>query len=122
MWHNTLPPQFVDFFSLCQSRIVNVHSGVLTNCDHTSEWIHWVGAFIRIDMEWAVQEHPLLPFILPVRNIQFSLYLLYTSYKVARSRLRLTINRPFRLSYILLLVTITMIMWVQPTMFSTLKT
>jgi len=30
------------FFSLCQYAIVNENSGVVANCDHTSEWVDWV--------------------------------------------------------------------------------
>jgi hypothetical protein len=74
MWHITLPSQFDDFFSLYQSGIVNAHSEVLTNCDHTFEWVHWARACIGIAMGRVVLENPLLLFILPVRNMQFSLY------------------------------------------------
>jgi len=30
------------FFSLCRYPIVNEHHGVVANCDHTSEWVHWI--------------------------------------------------------------------------------
>jgi len=34
--------QFRRFFSLCRYPIVNEHCGVVANCDHTSDWVHWV--------------------------------------------------------------------------------
>jgi hypothetical protein len=37
-------------FSFCQSPILNKHSGVVANCDHTSEWVHCVHACIGIAM------------------------------------------------------------------------
>jgi len=36
--------QFCRFFSLCRSPILNKHSGVVANCNQTSEWVHWVHA------------------------------------------------------------------------------
>jgi len=30
------------FFSLCRYPIVNGQCGVVANCDHTLEWVHWV--------------------------------------------------------------------------------
>jgi len=72
-------------------------------------------------MRWVTLRKPLLAFLLPVRNMQFSLYLLYTSFQVARSMWLLTIHRSFRLSPVLLLVAISGITCVQPTIFPTLK-
>jgi hypothetical protein len=46
--HIALRSPFRRFFSLCQSPILNKHSGVVANCDHTSEWVHCVHACIRI--------------------------------------------------------------------------
>jgi len=46
--HIALRSLFRRFFSLCQSPIVHKHSGVEANCDHTSEWVHWVHACIGI--------------------------------------------------------------------------
>jgi hypothetical protein len=40
--HIALRSRFRRFFSLCRYPIVNEHSGILANCDHTSEWVHWV--------------------------------------------------------------------------------
>ena len=44
--HIALWSLFHWFFSLCRSRFWNTHSGVVANCDHTSEWVHWVCACI----------------------------------------------------------------------------
>ena len=38
------------FFSLCQPPTLNKHSGVVANCDHTSEWVYCVHACIGIAM------------------------------------------------------------------------
>jgi len=40
--HIALRSRFRRFVSLCRYPIVNVHRGVVANCDHTSEWVHWV--------------------------------------------------------------------------------
>jgi hypothetical protein len=48
--HIALRSPFRRFFSLCRSPILNTHSGVVANCDHTSEWVHCVHACIRIAM------------------------------------------------------------------------
>jgi len=40
--HIALRSRFRRFFSLCRYPIVNEHCGVVANCDHTSEWVHWV--------------------------------------------------------------------------------
>ena len=37
-------------FAFCRSPILNDHSGVVANCDNTSEWVHWVHACIGIAM------------------------------------------------------------------------
>ena len=44
--HIALQSLFHRFFSLCRSPILNQHSGVGANCDHTLEWVHWVHACI----------------------------------------------------------------------------
>jgi hypothetical protein len=46
--HIALRSPFRRFFSLCRSPILNKHSGVVANCDHTSEWVQCVHAYIRI--------------------------------------------------------------------------
>jgi len=40
--HITLRLQFRRFVSPCRYPIVNDHRGVVANCDHMSEWVHWV--------------------------------------------------------------------------------
>jgi len=44
---------FRRFFSLCRSPILSKHSSVVANCDHMSEWVHWVHACIWIAMQWV---------------------------------------------------------------------
>jgi len=44
--HIALQSLFHRFFSLCRFPILNKHSGVGANCEHTSEWVHWVHACI----------------------------------------------------------------------------
>ena len=51
--HIALRSPFRHFFSLCRSPIINKHAGVVANCDHTSEWVHWVHACIGIAMQWV---------------------------------------------------------------------
>jgi hypothetical protein len=48
--HIALRSPFRRFFSLCQSPTLNKHYGVVANCDHTSEWVHFVHACIGIPM------------------------------------------------------------------------
>ena len=55
---------FRRFFSLCRSRILNKHSGVVANCDHTSEWVHWVHAWIGIAMQRVTLRKSVLAFLL----------------------------------------------------------
>jgi hypothetical protein len=64
----------------------------------------------------------LLAFLLPAANMQLSLYLLYTSFQVARSMWLLTIHCSFCPSPVLLLIGISGIMCTQPTMYPMLKT
>jgi len=40
--HIALRSQFRRFFPLCPYSILNDHCGIVANCDHTSEWVHWV--------------------------------------------------------------------------------
>jgi len=60
--HITLRSLFRRFFSLCRSPILIKHSGVVANCDHTSEWVHWVHACIGIAMQWVTLRQSLLAF------------------------------------------------------------
>jgi len=62
--HIALQSPFHRFFSLCRSPILNKHSGVVANCDHTSEWVHWVHACIGIAMQWVTLRKSLLAFLL----------------------------------------------------------
>ena len=59
---------------LCRSPMLNESSGVVANCDHMSEWVHWVRACIGIAMRWVTLRKSLLTFLLPARKMQFSLY------------------------------------------------
>jgi len=54
--HIALPLPFRSFFSLCRSPILNKHSGIVANCDHTSEWVHLVHACIGIAMQTTAQK------------------------------------------------------------------
>jgi len=72
--HIALQSLFHRFFSLCRSPILNEHSGVGANCDHSSEWIDWVHTCIWIAMRWVTLRKSLLVFLLPARKMQFSLY------------------------------------------------
>jgi len=56
-------------FSLCQSPSLNKHSGVVANCDHTSEWVHRVHVCIGIAMGDAAKITPRVPSTLSSRNI-----------------------------------------------------
>jgi hypothetical protein len=58
----------------CWSPILNDESGVVANCDNTSEWVRWVCASIGIAMRWVTLRISLLAFLLHARNMQFSLY------------------------------------------------
>ena len=40
--HIAFQSQFRRFFSRCRYPIVNKYCGVVANCDHTLEWVHWV--------------------------------------------------------------------------------
>jgi hypothetical protein len=70
----TLQSVFHRFFLLSQSASLNKDSGVGANCDHTSEWVHWVHPCIWIAMQWVTLRKSLLTFLLPVRTMEFSLY------------------------------------------------
>ena len=61
-------------FGFCQSPVVNDHSGVVANCENTSEWVHWVRTCIGIAMRWVTLRISLLTFLLPARKMQFSLH------------------------------------------------
>jgi hypothetical protein len=58
--HITLRSLFRHFFSLCRCLILNKHSGVVANCDHMSEWVHWVHPCIGIAMRWVKLQKSLL--------------------------------------------------------------
>jgi len=75
--HIALRSLFHFFILLCRSPILNERSGIVANCDHTSEWAHSVRACIGIAMRWVMLRKSLLTFLLPVRKMQFSLYYLY---------------------------------------------
>jgi len=62
--HIALRSQLRSFFSLCRSPILNKHSGIVGNCDHTSEWVHWVHPCIGIAMQWVTLRKSLLAFLL----------------------------------------------------------
>jgi hypothetical protein len=72
--HIALQSLFHRFFSLWQSPVSNDHCGLQANCDHMSEWIHWVHTGVWIAMQWVTWGKYLLVFLLPVRKMQFSLY------------------------------------------------
>jgi len=72
--HIALRSLFHHCFLLCRSPIINERTGVVANCDHTSEWVHWVHACIGIAMRWVTLRKSLLAFLLPARKMQFSLY------------------------------------------------
>jgi hypothetical protein len=113
---------FHNCFLLCQSPMLNEHSGAMAKCEQMSEWIHWVLACIGIAVGWVTMGKSLLAFLRLSRKVQFSLYELYTSFQAARSMWLLTSHRSFHLSHVLLLVAISGITCAQPTMFFTLNT
>jgi hypothetical protein len=59
--HIALRLPFRRFFSLCRSAILSKHSGVVANCDHTTEWVHWVHACIGIAMGNTAKISPHVP-------------------------------------------------------------
>ena len=67
--HIALRSPFGHFFSLCRSPILNKHSGVVANCDHTSQWVHWVHVCIGIAMGDAAKISPRVPSTLSLRSI-----------------------------------------------------
>ena len=79
-------------FPFCQSSILNDHSSIVDNCDHTLEGIHCVSACIGIAMWWVMPGKSLLAFFLSARKTQFFLYQLYTLFHVNRSIRLLTIH------------------------------
>jgi len=72
--HIALWSVFHRFFSFCRSPILNDHSGVVANSDHTSELVDWVRACIGIAMRWVTLRKSLLAFLLHARKMGFSLY------------------------------------------------
>jgi len=67
--HIALRSPFRRFLSLCLSRILNKHSGVVANCNHTSEWVHWVHVCIGIAMGDAAKISPRVPSTLSSRSV-----------------------------------------------------
>jgi len=57
---------FRRFFSFCRSPI---HSGIVANCAHTSEWVHWVHACIGIPMGDSVKMTSHFPSTLSSRGV-----------------------------------------------------
>jgi hypothetical protein len=110
------------FILVSQSPSSNDHSGVVANCDHRSECVHWVCTFIGIEMRWVTQWKSLFWFVLPACEMQFSLSSLYTSCQGARSICQLTILCWIPQSPDSLLVAISGITCMWLTMFPTLKT
>jgi len=72
--HMALRSWFHWFFSLCWSPILNEYSGVVANCECTSEWVHWLRACIGIAIQWVMLLKSFLTFLLPARKMHFSLY------------------------------------------------
>jgi len=120
--HDALRSQLNSLFVFCRSPILNDHSGVVTSCNHRTDWLHWVHGCIGIAMRWVTLWKSLLVSLVPARKMQFSLYQLYTSFQVPWSIWPLTILRSFRPSAVLLLVAICRIPCTQLTIFPTLKT
>jgi len=79
-FHIALWSLFHRWFSFCRSPILNDHSGVVANCDYTSEWVHWVRACIGIAMRWVTLQKSLLTFLLPARKCN-ALFTTYTGLK-----------------------------------------
>ena len=75
--YSALQSVFHCLFAFCRSSISKDHSGVVANCDNTSDWIHWVRACIGIAMEWVTLRISLLAFLLPPRKMQFSLVIIH---------------------------------------------
>jgi len=67
--HIALRSPFRRFFLLCPSPILNKHSGFGANCDHTSEWVHWVHACIGIAMGDAAKISTRVPSTLSSRSV-----------------------------------------------------
>ena len=62
-FHITIWSLFHRSFSFCRFPFLNDHAGVVANCDHTSEWVHWVRACIGIPMGWVTLRQSLLAFL-----------------------------------------------------------
>jgi hypothetical protein len=67
--HIPLRSLFRCFFSHCRPPSLDKHSGVVAKCDHTSEWVHWVHACIRIAMGDAAKICPHVPSTLSSRSV-----------------------------------------------------
>jgi hypothetical protein len=68
--HIALRSLFLRFFSLCRSPNLIKHSGVVVNCDHTSECVHWVHASIGIAMQYDSEKiSPRVPSTLSSRSV-----------------------------------------------------
>jgi len=67
--HIALRSPFRHVFLLCRSPILNKHSGIGANCDHTSQWVHWVHVCMGIAMGDAAKISPRVPSTLRSRSI-----------------------------------------------------
>jgi hypothetical protein len=72
--HIALRSLFHHFFLLRRCPILNKRSGIVANCDNTSEWVHWVRACIGVAMRWVMLRKSFLALLLPGRKMQYSLY------------------------------------------------
>jgi hypothetical protein len=61
-------------FLLYRFPILNERSGVVANCDHTSEWDYWVRTCIGIGMGWMTLPKSRLAFRLLACKIHFFRY------------------------------------------------
>jgi len=68
-FHIALRSLFRCFFSLCRSPILNKQSSVVANCDHTSEWVHWVHVCIGIAMGDTAKISARVPSTLNSRSV-----------------------------------------------------
>jgi hypothetical protein len=92
------------------------------NIIHISDSVDWVRDCNGIAMWWVTLRKFLLKLHLPACTTQVSLYWLFSSFEDTQFMWQLTIHCLFRPSPVLLVVAISGIMCVQPTMFPTLKT
>jgi hypothetical protein len=101
--HITLQSQFFNFFKFSLSPDSNDYSGVVANCNHTTQPVHSVHASIWIAMRWVMMRKFILTFLVLLRKLQYILYWLYTSFQVAWSTCLVTIDRSFYPSPVVLM-------------------